>query len=316
MLRLLKRFVSLGLTLLATSLAIFCVLEVLPGDPAAVMLGTAAREDTLAALRQELGLDRSAPERYALWIGGLLTGDLGTSMTYRVPVADLVADRIAVTLPLALLAIAISTALALPLGLLAAASRGKWPDRAVLVFSQIGVAVPNFWTGLLLILLFSSTLGWFSAGGFPGWAAGAIPALKALLLPAIALALPQAAILARVTRSAVLDVSGEDFVRTARAKGLTRRAALIRHVLPNALIPVVTILGLQLSFLVAGAILVENVFNLPGLGRLAFQALAQRDLVVIKAVVLLFAALVVVVNFAVDSAYTALDPRLSGTGGP
>jgi len=316
MLRLLTRLGSLGLTLLATSLAIFCVLEVLPGDPAAVMLGTAAREDTLAALRQELGLDRSAPERYALWIGGLLTGDLGTSMTYRVPVADLVAERIAVTLPLALLAIAISTALALPLGLLAAASRGKWPDRAVLVFSQIGVAVPNFWIGLLLILLFSSTLGWFSAGGFPGWAAGAIPALKALLLPAIALALPQAAILARVTRSAVLDVSGEDFVRTARAKGLTRRAALIRHVLPNALIPVVTILGLQLSFLVAGAILVENVFNLPGLGRLAFQALAQRDLVVIKAVVLLFAALVVVVNFAVDSAYTALDPRLSGTGGP
>ena len=311
MLRLfLGRLTSLVATLAAVSLAIFLILEVLPGDPAAIMLGTAAREDTLAALRQELGLDRPALERYVVWVLGLLQGDLGTSMTYRMPVATLVAERLAVTLPLSLMAIAISTALAIPLGVAAAAHRDRWIDRAVLVFSQLGVAVPNFWLGLLFILLFSTWLGWFPAGGFPGWGAGVVPAMKSLLLPAVALALPQAAVLTRVTRSATLEVIGADFVRTARAKGVSQKITLRRHVVPNALIPVTTILGLQLSFLVAGAILVENVFNLPGLGRLAYQALAQRDLVVIKDVVLIFAGLVIVVNFLVDLGYLALDPRL------
>jgi peptide/nickel transport system permease protein len=283
---------------------------VLPGDPAAIMLGTSAREDTLAALRQELGLDRPALERYLLWIGGVVQGDLGTSMTYRMPVSTLVAERLWITIPLSLLAIAISTAIALPLGVLAAANRDRAADRAVLVFSQLGVAVPNFWLGILFILLFSTVLGWFPAGGFPGWGAGVGPAFKALLLPAVALALPQAAVLTRVTRSATLEVIGADFVRTARAKGVDRSGTLRRHVVPNALIPVTTILGLQLSFFFGGAILVENVFNLPGLGRLAYQALAQRDLTVIKDVVLIIAALVIVVNFLVDLGYLLLDPRL------
>ena len=304
------RLLSLTATLAAVSIAIFLILEVLPGDPAAIMLGTAAREDTLAALRQELGLDRPVLERYLLWVGGLLQGDLGTSITYRMPVATLVMERLAVTIPLSLLAILLSTALALPLGVAAAANRDQPVDRAVLVFSQIGVAVPNFWIGLLLILLFSTVLGWFPAGGFPGWEAGAWPALKALLLPALALALPQAAVLTRITRSATLEVLSADFVRTARAKGVDRRGTLWRHVVPNALIPVTTILGLQLSFFFGGAILVENVFNLPGLGRLAHQALAQRDLVVIKDVVLIFSGLVIVVNFLVDLGYVILDPRL------
>jgi peptide/nickel transport system permease protein len=278
------------------------------------MLGTSAREDTLAALRQELGLDRPVLERYLLWAGGLLHGDLGISITYRMPVATLVRERLSVTVPLSLLAILLSTAIALPLGVAAAARRDKPLDRAVLVFSQVGVAVPNFWIGLLFILLFSTSLGWFPAGGFPGWDAGVGPALRALLLPAIALALPQAAVLTRVTRSATLEVIGADFVRTARAKGVDRRGILWRHVVPNALIPVTTILGLQLSFFFGGAILVENVFNLPGLGRLAYQALAQRDLVVIKDVVLIFSGLVIVVNFVVDFGYMVLDPRLrSGT---
>jgi peptide/nickel transport system permease protein len=300
------------LTLLAVSAAIFLILEVLPGDPAAIMLGTAAREDTLAALRAELGLDRPALERYLLWIGGVLQGDLGMSMTYRMPVSTLVAERFAVTIPLSLLAILISTALALPLGIAAAAHRDGAVDRAVLVFSQFGVAVPNFWLGIVFILFFSLKLGWFPAGSFPGWSAGVGPALKALVLPAVALALPQAAVLTRVTRSATLEVIGADFVRTARAKGVSEGATLRRHVVPNALIPVTTILGLQLSFFFGGAILVENVFNLPGLGRLAFQALNQRDLIVIKDVVLIFAALVIVVNFLVDLGYMILDPRLRG----
>ena len=311
MLRLLgSRLVSLALTLVVVSAAIFLVLEVLPGDPAAIMLGTSAREDTLAALRTELGLDRPAWERYAAWIGGLARGDLGRSITYGTPVADLVADRLAVTVPLAALAIVLAVTVALPLGIAAAARRDRAVDRFVLVFSQLGVAVPNFWLGLLFILLFSTKLGWLPAGGFPGWSAGPGPALRALVLPAVALALPQAAVLARVTRSAALEVIGADFVRTALAKGLTEGRILRRHVVPNTLVPVATILGLQLSFLLAGAILVENVFTLPGLGRLAYQALAQRDLVVIRNVVLLLAGLVIVVNFAVDLAYGVLDPRM------
>src|SRR3954463_6426750 len=200
----LSRVTSLAITLLFVSLAIFLILEVLPGDPAAIMLGTAAREDTLAALRQELGLDQPALVRYLQWIGGLLHGDLGTSITYKMPVSTLVAERMNVTLPLSLLAILISTALALPLGVAAAARRDGAVDRAVLVFSQLGVAVPNFWIGLIFILVFSTGLGWFPAGGFPGWSGGVFVGFKALLLPALALALPQAAVLTRVTRSAAL----------------------------------------------------------------------------------------------------------------
>ncbi|MEH6718559.1 MAG: ABC transporter permease [Aurantimonas endophytica] len=304
------RLAGLVVTLLAVSVAVFLVMDVLPGDPAAIMLGTSARPDTLAALRLELGLDRPLPLRFAAWIGGVLTGDLGTSTTYGVPVAGLILDRLAVTLPLALMAIVLSIALALPLGILAASRRGSAWDLLATGAAQIGVATPNFWVGILLILVFASTLGIMPSGGFPGWDAGILPALAALTLPAVALALPQAGVLTRVTRSAVLDVLHEDFVRTARAKGLTRRAALWRHAVPNALLPVVTVIGLQFTFLIAGAVLVENVFGLPGLGRLAFQALQQRDLIVMQDVVLLLAALVIVVNFLVDLSYLVLDPRL------
>jgi peptide/nickel transport system permease protein len=307
---LLQRLLALLATLLVASLVVFLVMEVLPGDPAALMLGVGARPDTLAALRAELGLDRPLAWRYLAWVGGLLTGDLGRSYTYGVPVAALIADRVTLSLPLALLAITLSTALAIPLGVLAAARRNRPADLGVMGFAQLGVAVPNFWFALLLILLFSVKLGWLPAGGFPGWVAGLGPALQALLLPAIALALPQAAILARVTRSAMLETLGEDYIRTARAKGLTRTATLWRHALRNAMIPVVTIMGLQFSFLLAGTIIIENVFYLPGLGRLIFQAIAQRDLIVVRDLVVLLAATVVVVNFLVDLAYLAIDPRL------
>lgn len=307
-----RRLVGLVVTLLAVSVVVFLVMDVLPGDPAAIMLGTSARPDTLAALRLELGLDQPLPLRFAAWIGGALTGDLGTSTTYGVPVAGLILDRLAVTLPLALMAIFLSIALALPLGILAASRRGSGWDLVATGVAQAGVAMPNFWVGMLLILIFASVLGIMPSGGFPGWDAGILPALAALTLPAIALALPQAGVLTRVTRSAVLEVLHEDFVRTARAKGLTKRAALWRHAVPNALLPVVTVIGLQFTFLIAGAVLVENVFGLPGLGRLAFQALQQRDVIVMQDVVLLLATLVIVVNFLVDLSYLVLDPRLRG----
>jgi peptide/nickel transport system permease protein len=305
-----RRLITLVVTLLATAAVAFFLLEVIPGDPALDMLGTEAREDTLAALRAQLGLDRPLVFRFFDWIGGFVTGDLGMSYRYRVPVADLLVDPALITLPLGLLAIMITILIALPLGALAARYRGRPLDVAVTFFSQIGLAVPNFWFAVLLILVFSITLGWFSAGGFPGWSAGPLPALKALLLPALALALPQAAIIARVTRSSVLEVLDADFARTARAKGLTRNAVLWKHVLRNAMVPVVTVMGTQFTFLLAGSIIVENVFYLPGLGRLIFQAITQRDLVVIKNVVVLLAGLIIVMNFLVDISYAVLNPRL------
>jgi peptide/nickel transport system permease protein len=305
-----RRLLALALTLLAASLIVFTVMEVLPGDPAAVMLGVGAQPDTLAALRAELGLDRPVVERYLRWLGGLLSGDLGRSYTYGVPVAELVAERLVVSLPLAVLALTLAAALGIPMGVLAAARRGRPADTGIMALSQLGVAIPNFWFAILLILLFAVQLRWLPAGGFAGWEQGPWLGLRSLLLPAVALALPQAAILARVTRSAVLECLGEDYVRTARAKGLPPSVALWRHAVPNALIPVVTILGLQFSFLLAGTIIVEQVFYLPGIGRLIFQAIAQRDLIVVESLVVLLAFTVVLVNFLVDLAYAWLDPRL------
>ena len=305
-----RRLLTLALTLLAASLVVFVVLEILPGDPAAVMLGVGAQPDTVAALRAELGLDRPAVLRYFAWLGGMLTGDLGRSYTYGVPVAELIRERLAVSLPLAGLALALAALVGIPAGVLAASRRGSGADLGVMAATQLGVAVPNFWFAILLILLFSVQLRWLPAGGFAGWSAGLWPGLRSLLLPAVALALPQGAILARVTRSAVLETLGESYVRTARAKGLPWRAALWRHAVPNAMIPVVTILGLQFSFLLAGTIIIEQVFYLPGLGRLIFQAIAQRDLIVVKSLIVLLAGSVVVVNFVVDLAYAWLDPRL------
>ncbi|HMQ94895.1 MAG TPA: ABC transporter permease [Amaricoccus sp.] len=306
----LTRFVSLALSLVVASLLIFFMLEIVPGDPAAYMLGLNASPETVAALRTELGLDAGPVVRYLGWVSGMLTGDFGTSYTYRTPVAEMILDRIQVSLPLALLALALSTLIALPVGIWAASRRGSLADAGVMGATQLGVAVPNFWFAMLLVLVFAVQLRWFSAGGFPGWDAGLLAGLKALTLPAIALALPQASILARVMRSALLDTLGEDFIRTARAKGLTRGQALRRHAVRNALIPVLTIIGLQFSFLLAGAIIIENVFFLPGLGRLVFQAISQRDLVVVESVVMLLVFAVILVTFLVDLAYAAVDPRL------
>ena len=307
----LRRAVGLLATMLAASLVVFVVLEVLPSDPAALMLGTDARPDTLAALRHQLGLDHPAWWRYLHWITSLATGDLGVSYTYGVPVSELIAARVGVTLPLGLLAILLSTSIAIPLGVLAASWRGQPADTALMAGAQLGVAMPNFWLGIVFILIFAVWLGWFPAGGFAGWDKGVPAALKSLVLPAFALALPQAAILSRVTRASVLETLGQDYVRTARAKGLTATAALWRHAVPNALIPVVTIIGLQFSFLLAGTVIVENVFTLPGLGRLMFQSIAQRDLIVVQDLVVLLAGCVILVNFVVDMIYLALDPRIA-----
>ncbi len=305
-----SRLVSLCLSLAVASLVIFAVVEVIPGDPAAFMLGLNAEPDTVAALRAELGLEGSLPERYLGWISGMLTGDFGTSYTYRVPVSELVAARLWVSLPLTVYALALTILIAFPVGLLAAARRGRATDYAVMGTTQLGIAVPNFWFAMLLVLVFAIQLQWFSAGGFPGWDTGFWASVKALTLPAIALALPQASILARVMRSAVIETLGQDYIRTARAKGLSYPQAVVGHALRNAMIPVMTIIGLQFSFLLAGAIIIENVFFLPGLGRLIFQGITQRDLIVVESVVMLLVFAVILVTFLVDLAYALIDPRL------
>ncbi|MEP6018452.1 MAG: ABC transporter permease [Paracoccaceae bacterium] len=306
----LKRLISLIISLAVASMVIFAVIEIAPGDPASLMLGVNAQEDTLAALRAELGLDQAKSERYVSWVTGMLQGDFGTSYQYRTPVSEMIAARMWVSLPLALYALTLSTLIAFPAGIYAASRRGKTGDVAIMGATQLGVAIPNFWFAMMLVLLFAINLRWFSAGGFAGWDKGVFEAMKSLTLPAIALALPQAAILARVMRSALLDVLGEDFMRTARAKGLTKSQALWRHGLRNALIPVLTIIGLQFAFLLAGGIIIEQVFYLPGLGRLIFQSISARDLIVVESVTMLLVFAVILVNFCVDLAYAAVDPRL------
>ncbi len=309
------RAVSMTLTLIAASLVIFVLIEVAPGDPAAFMMGLNADPAAVAALKAELGLNKSLAVRYAEWIGGVLAGDFGVSYTYRTPVSELMAERLWVSLPLAVIAFAMSTAIGVPAGLAAAAWRDSKRGKAIVAVAQAGVAVPNFWLAILLVMLFAVTLRWFSAGGFPGWDAGVFPAVRALLLPALALAIPQAAILTQIMRSSTLETLREDYIRTARAKGLSRRETMTRHALRNALIPVLTILGLQFAFLLAGGVIIENVFYLPGLGRLVFQSIAQRDLIVVESVVMVLVFAVVVVAFLVDLAYAIVDPRLHAAGG-
>jgi peptide/nickel transport system permease protein len=308
-----KRFITLVATLVGASVVVFLVLEILPGNAAQILMGPDASPEAVQALAAKLGIDRPPLERYFHWVGGMLTGDLGLSYAYGSPVSELVAERLTLTVPLALLAMVFTSVIALAAGIFAAARHNKLGDVGVMGLSQIGIAIPNFWFAILLILLFSVYLKWFSAGGFPGWDEGVLAGLKALLLPAISLAVVQSAILTRITRSAVLDVLREDFVRTARAKGVSRAGTLWGHVLRNAMIPVVTIMGVQFAELLAGTIVVESVFYLPGLGRLIFQSISNRDLIVVRNCVMLLAAMVVIVNFVVDVLYAAIDPRVKAS---
>ena len=307
---LLKRAAVLSATLLAASLVIFLTIEVIPGDPASLMLGINAQPDTVAALRAELGLDRAVHWRYFSWITGMVQGDFGTSFAYRTPVLELMTERLTVSLPLAMMALCLAILLALPLGIMAAASKNRFADIMIMTGTQIGIAIPNFWFAILLVFIFAIELGWFSAGGFPGWDGGIFTAIKALLLPAVSLALPQAAILARIMRGALRNELQKDYIRTARAKGLSYQQSVLYHGLRNALLPVLAIIGMQFSFLLAGAIIIENVFYLPGLGRLIFQAIAQRDLILVESAVFLLVFAVVLVTFLMDILYVLADPRL------
>lgn len=301
---------ALGATLFFVSVLVFVVVRVLPGDPALIILGPESSPEAAARLRQDMGLDRPLTVQYAEWLGHALRGNLGTSIQYDVPVMRLIVTRLQVTLPLTLLAAGFMAVAGIPLGIFAATRHRRLGDYVTMVLSQVGVAVPAFWAGLLLILLFSVKLRWVQAGGFDGWGQGAWPALKSLLLPAAALGFFQFAVLARTTRSAVLEVLREEYVRTARAKGAGAARVLFRHALGNAMIPILTVAGIQLGQLMAGSIILESVFYLPGLGRLALGAISARDLPVVQGVVLFVASLIVMINVAVDVLYGVLDPRI------
>ena len=308
-----KRLITLVATLVGASVVVFLVLEILPGNAAQILMGPDASPEAVQALATKLGIDRPPVERYFSWVGGMLTGNLGDSYAYSTPVSELVLERLSLTVPLAVLAMAMTPLIALVAGIYAASRHNKLGDVGVMAASQVGIAIPNFWFAILLILLFSVQLKWFSAGGFPGWGEGLWQGLKSLLLPALSLAVVQSAILARITRSAVLEVLREDFVRTARAKGVSERGTLWGHVLRNAMIPVITVAGLQFAELLAGTIVVESVFYLPGMGRLIFQSIQNRDLIVVQNCVMLLAAMVIIVNFVVDVLYAAIDPRVKAS---
>lgn len=306
-----RRCVGFVLTLLAVSVVVFAVMNILPGDPALTILGLDASEDALAALRAQLGLNEPAPVRYVSWIVNAVQGDFGRSHSFGVPVSGLIGERLGMTVALAVSGMVLTVILALVMGIGAASNHRRFGDWGVMFISQIGIAMPAFWLSILLVLLFAVKLRWLPPGGFPGWS-DPVAAIRALILPTVALALVQSAVLARVTRSSALEVMRLDYVRTARASGFSRQRVLWRHVLPNALAPIVTIVGMQFASVVTGAIVIENVFYLPGLGRLIFQSIANRDLPTVQALVMMFAAIVVAANFIVDILYALIDPRLKG----
>lgn len=287
-------------------------MSVLPGDPATVMLGTQATPESVAALRSELGLDRPIVVQYADWLAGAVRGDLGESVFSGRPIGPQVVDRLGVTLPLALMAMVLTIVVSFPAGVFAAAHHRKAGDTAVTVVSQVGLAIPAFWAGLLLVTVLAVRYRLFPASGFPGWDVSAWQSVRALLLPAVSLALVQSAIITRYVRSAVLETLREDFVRTARAKGLTRSAALWRHGLRNAAIPVLTVLGLQFAALLAGTVVIESVFVLPGLGSMLLQGISRRDLPLVQGGAFVIVVFILTVNLVVDLFYRFVDPRVKG----
>ncbi len=304
------RVASLVVTLLVVSVITFLLLRIIPGDPAQLILGADSPGDSLRELQHELGTDRPLLVQYTSWVGSVLHGELGVSLRHKRPVIDLIVERLPVTLSLAGLALVIAMAIGLPLGVEAARRHNSVADYAALGFSEIGQSVPSFWLGILMILSFSLQLHWLPSGGYIPWSESPWQAVRHLLMPSVALGLVLAATIVRMERSSVLEVLHEDYVRTARAKGLAESQVIYRHALANALIPTVTIVGLQVGTLLGGAIIVEQIFSLPGLGRLVLFAVFNRDWPLIQGLIFFLATLTIALNFLVDLSYAWLDPRI------
>lgn len=309
---LLRRLLQLPVVLLGISLVVFLVLALLPGDPALAILGPYATPESLAALRAELGVDQPLWRRFLLWLGRVLQGDLGRSVSLERPVADEIAERLGPSLLLAGTALALATVLGLAAGLAAAVRANRWPDRLLTLVMLLGISTPQFWLGLLLVLLFAVHLGWLPVSGMlPVYgAAGALEVARHLVLPAASLAVVVAGVLARLTRGALLEELSQDYVRMARARGLPERAVILRHALRNALPRLVPVIGLQTGFLLGGAVYIESVFQWPGLGRMLVDAILSRDLLLVQGGVLVMASAYVLVNLAADVAQHWLDPRI------
>jgi peptide/nickel transport system permease protein len=289
---------------------VFSMLRLTPGDPASIIAGAAATSADVAGIREKLGLDRPIVEQFAIWIGNMLRGDLGESFFFKKTVASLVADRLEPTLALATLTMLWSIAVAVPLGVVAAYRQGTWIDRVVMGFSVLGFSVPVFVIGYVLIYVFAIELAWLPVQGYQPLREGLGGFLQRLVLPSITLSVIYVALIARITRTSVLEVLGEDYIRTARAKGLPRTTVLMRHALRNAAVPIVTVIGIGAALLIGGVVVTESVFSIPGLGRLTVDAVLARDYPTVQAVILLFSLVYVLLNLLVDVAYTLLDPRI------
>lgn len=306
----LGRLVQFLLSLLVASVAVFALMSVLPGNAAQVALGTNATAEAVAELESRYGLDAPAPVRYLDWLGGMVRGDFGTSYVTGAPITPVIVDSVQVTAILVVAAIIVAVLIAVPLGTFAALEQRSWVGATISALSQIGIAIPSFLAAILLVMVFSLTLGWFPSQGWMAPIEGVGGFLARLVLPVVSLALVQAAILTRYVRSAVLDVMREDYIRTARAKGLTRTRALFRHGLRNAAIPVITVAGVQLATLLVGAVVIEQIFVLPGIGSELVRAVSNRDLVTVQGIVMVLIVLVLLINFVVDLLYPVVDPRL------
>jgi peptide/nickel transport system permease protein len=306
----LRRLLQMIPVLFLVSLIVFSLIHLTPGDPATSMLGEEATPEAVAALRQKLGLDRSLPEQYVRWLGAVMQGDLGRSIRSNQPVSQAIMDRLPVTIELSLIAVLISLSIAIPTGIISAMRRNSAIDTTSTTVALLGVSLPNFFLAILLIFLFSLKLGWLPPIGYTPFLDNPAENLKRMLMPAITLGTALAAIVMRMTRSSLLEVLDQDYVRTARAKGLTESSMVRRHALRNAMIPVVTVVGLQVGGLLGGAIITESIFVLPGIGRLLVDSIFQRDFPLVQGVVLFAALAFLLANLAVDLLYAFLDPRI------
>ena len=312
MIRYLVRRIGVFLpTLLAASFLIFIFIRLIPGDPAAVMLGDLATPEAIAALRVEMGLDQSLARQYLIWLSATLRGDLGESIFFQVPVLELIIDGFETSALLALVTMIWIIVIGLPVGMLAAARRGSWLDQCLSGMAMFLASVPTFWVGLYLILIFAATLGWLPSSGYPSiFEEGGLANLRYLLLPSLALAAPNAALIIRLTRASMLDVQREDYVRTARAKGIHPLAVVVRHVFRNAILTVVSAVGFTVAALISEAVVTETVFSLPGIGRMVVQSILRRDYPVIQGTILMIVLLYLTINLIVDILYAWLDPRV------
>jgi peptide/nickel transport system permease protein len=305
-----RRVLSVIPVLLIVAVLVFLMLRLVPGDPAAVIAGDTATDEQVQALRVRMGLEKPLPAQFAIWIGNVLHGDLGESYFFKKPVAELISQRLEPTLALGLCALLLAVVVAVPIGVLAAFRQGSWIDRLVMGVSVIGFSMPLFVLAYLLVYVFSVELEWLPVQGYARIREGLWPWLERLILPSFALSVGYIALIARITRTSVLEVLNEDYIRTARAKGLTEREMLIGHALRNAAVPILTIIGIGIAVLIGGAVVTESVFAIPGLGRLTVEAVLSRDFPVIQALILLFSTGYVLVNLLVDIGYAFLDPRI------